>query len=349
MRVFATLPQEDLRSVGPAARAFEADGYDGLVCSENKHDPFMPLAVAATQTARVELHTGITIAFARSPMVVAIMGWDLAGGSGGRFTVGLGSQIKPHIERRFSVPWSAPAARMREYVQALRAIWRCWKTGDKLAYEGAHYRFTLMTPNFTPEPIAAPTPAITVAAVGPAMVAVAAEECDGIKLHSFATRAYLERTVMPRLAEGLAKAGRPRARFDVAGGGFLATGRDDEAVRQRFEWVRSRVAFYGSTQAYWPVLATHGLEDLGHALNRMTREGRWTEMAGLVSDDVVRLFAAVGRYDEIVPALAARYGGLVDTIQTGAGDSSAVGLPPDLIQDIRRLPQQYTPSPIGRG
>ncbi|HUA54152.1 MAG TPA: TIGR03617 family F420-dependent LLM class oxidoreductase [Candidatus Sulfotelmatobacter sp.] len=341
MRVFATLPQEDLRTVGPTARAFEAAGYDGLVCSENKHDPFMPLAVAGTQTERVELHTGITIAFARSPMVIACMGWDLAGATGGRFTVGLGSQIRAHNERRFSVPWSAPAPRMREYVQALRAIWRCWKTGEKLAYEGTHYRFTLMTPNFTPEPIDAPAPAITVAAVGPAMIAVAAEECDGIKLHSFATRAYLERAVMPKLAEGLAKVGRPRARFEVAGGGFLATGPDDAAVRQRFEWVRARVAFYGSTPAYWPVLEAHGLGDLGRALNQMTRQGRWAEMAGMVSDDVVHLFAAVGRYDEIVRALAARYGGLVDTIQTGAGDGSAIGLPTDLIQDIRRLPHAF--------
>jgi probable F420-dependent oxidoreductase len=342
MRVFATLPQENLRMVGPLARGFEAAGYDGLVCSENKHDPFMPLAVAGTQTERVELHTGITIAFARSPMVIACMGWDLAGGTGGRFTVGLGSQIRAHNERRFSVPWSAPAPRMREYVQALRAIWRCWKTGETLAYEGAHYRFTLMTPNFVPEPIDAPAPAITIAAVGPAMVAVAAEECDGIKLHSFATRAYLEQAVTPKLAEGLAKVGRPRQRFEVAGGGFLATGPDDATVRQRFEWVRARVAFYGSTPAYWPVLAVHGLEDLGRSLNQMTRQGRWTEMPGLVSDDVVHLFAAVGRYDEIVGALARRYDGLVDTIQTGAGDGSAIGLPPDLIQDIRRLPQTFT-------
>ena len=345
MRVFATLPQEDLRSAGALARGFEADGFDGLVCSENKHDPFMPLAVAATTTSTVELHTGITIAFARSPMVIATMGWDLAGGSQGRFVVGLGSQIKAHIERRFSVPWNAPAARMREYVQALRAIWRSWKTGEKLAYEGAHYRFTLMTPNFTPEPIAAPAPAITIAAVGPAMVAVAAEECDGIKLHSFATRAYLERVIMPGLAAGLAKAGRYRARFDVAGGGFLATGPDDAMVATRFEWVRSRVAFYGSTPAYWPVLAAHGLDDLGHELNQMTRQGRWTEMAARVSDDVVRLFAAVGRHDEIVAALAARYTGLVDTIQTGAGDGSAQGLPPDLIQDIKRLPQMFAGYP----
>ncbi len=341
MRVFATLPQEDLRAAGQLARAFEADGYDGLVCSENKHDPFMPLAVAATNTTRVELHTGITIAFARSPMVIATMGWDLAGGSQGRFTVGLGSQIKAHIERRFSMPWMAPAARMREYVQALRAIWRSWKTGEKLAYTGDHYRFTLMTPNFTPEPIAAPAPAITIAAVGPAMVAVAAEECDGIKLHSFATRAYIENTIMPQLGNGLAKAGRPRTRFEVAGGGFLATGPDDAAVAQRFEWVRARVAFYGSTPAYWPVLEAHGLGDLGRELNQMTREGKLTEMAARVSDDVVHLFAAVGRHDQIVAALAARYAGLVDTIQTGAGDGSAIGLPPDLVQDIKRLPQQF--------
>jgi probable F420-dependent oxidoreductase len=341
MRVFSTLPQEDLRRAGPTARALEAAGFDGLVCTENKHDPFMPLAVAGVATQRLELHTGITIAFARSPMVLAVMGWDLAGATGGRFAVGLGSQIRAHNERRFSVPWSAPAPRMREYVQALRAIWRCWKTGEPLAYEGQHYRFTLMTPNFTPEPIAAPAPAITVAAVGPAMVAVAAEEADGLRLHSFATRAYLEQTVLPRVTAGLAKAGRPRARFEISGGGFLATGPDDATVAQRFEWVRQRVAFYGSTPAYWPVLAAHGLEDLGRALNQLTRQGRWNDMAALVKDDVVQLFAAVGRHDQLAAAIQARFGGISDTIQASANPEAPADLPPDLVQDLKRLPNAF--------
>ena len=202
MRVFTTLPQQDLCKVAAAAREVEADGYDGVAAMENKHDPFLALAIASTATERIQLHTSVAIAFARSPMAVANVGWDLAGATGGRFVIGLGSQVRAHNERRFSVPWTPPAPRMREYVQALRAIWRCWKTGEKLNYEGRHYRFTLMTPGFTPEPIDAAPPAVTIAAVGPAMLKVAAEECDGVKLHGFCTRKYLEEAVMPRLADG---------------------------------------------------------------------------------------------------------------------------------------------------
>ncbi len=235
MRVFGTLPQDDLRQVGAAAHAIEAEGYDGVVAMENKHDPFLALAVAGTATARIELHTGVAIAFARTPMAVANVGWDLAGATGGRFVVGLGSQVRAHNERRFSVPWTPPAPRMREYVQVLRAIWWCWKTGEKPAFEGQHYRFTLMTPNFAPEPIDAPPPAIMIAAVGPVMLKVAAEECDGVKLHGFCTRKYLTDEIMPRIAAGLAKAGRGRTQYEISGGGFLATGPDDEAVARRFE------------------------------------------------------------------------------------------------------------------
>jgi probable F420-dependent oxidoreductase len=341
MRVFDTLPDQDLRTVGPAAAALEATGADGVVTQENRHDPFLPLVAAGLATDRLELHTGIAIAFARSPMSVANMAWDLAGSTGGRFVIGLGPQVRAHNERRFSVPWSPPAPRMREYVQALRAIFRCWKTGGKLAYEGEHYRFTLMTPNFVPEPIAAPAPPITIAAVGPVMLKVAAEECDGVKLHPFCSRKYHEEAVMPRLLEGLAKAGRPRERFEVAGGGFLATGKDDEAVAKMFEWVRQRVAFYASTPAYWPVLAVHGLEDLGRKLNEMTRQGRWSEMAKEVSDDVVDLFAMRGRHDRIAAVVEARLGGLGDTLYASSNSGMRADLPPDLVQDLRRIPAAF--------
>jgi probable F420-dependent oxidoreductase len=341
MRVFTTLPQEDLRNVGAAAKAIEADGYDGVASMENKHDPFLALAVAGTATERIELHTSVAIAFARSPMAVASVGWDLASATGGRFVVGLGSQVRAHNERRFSVPWTPPAPRMREYVQALRAIWHCWRTGERLSYEGEHYRFTLMTPNFTPEPIEAPAPPVTIAAVGPAMLKVAAEECDGVKLHGFCTRKYIEAAVMPRLAEGLAKARRKRENYEISGGGFLAMGPDDATVARMFEWVRERVAFYGSTQAYWPVLALHGLEDLGHKLNAMTRQGKWAEMAKEVPDDVVHLFAAVGRYDQIKKAIADRFGGLTDAINARANAALPGPLPPDLIHDIRRIPHAF--------
>jgi probable F420-dependent oxidoreductase len=339
MRGFATLPQEDLRRVGPAARAIEAEGYDGVVAMENKHDPFLALAVAGSATARIELHTGVAIAFARTPMAVANVGWDLAGSTGGRFVVGLGSQVRAHNERRFSVPWTPPAPRMREYVRVLRAIWRCWKDGERPAYEGRHYRFTLMTPNFAPEPIDAPPPAVMIAAVGPAMLKVAAEECDGVKLHGFCTRKYMTDEIVPRIETGLAKAGRTRSQYEISGGGFLATGPDDETVARRFEWVRQRVAFYGSTQAYYPVFAAHRLEDLGHKLNALTRQGKWNEMAKEVPDDVAHLFAAVGRHDRIVKAIDDRFGGLVDALtlrSDGAGE-----VPADLVQDIRRLPHAF--------
>jgi probable F420-dependent oxidoreductase len=341
MRVFTTLPQEDLRAVGRAAREIEAEGYDGVVSMENKHDPFLALAVAGVETSRIELHTGVAIAFARSPMAVAQVGWDLSGATGGRFVIGLGSQVRAHNERRFSVPWSPPAPRMREYVRALRAIWQCWKTGEKLDYQGEHYRFTLMTPNFTPEPIAAPPPAVMIAAVGPAMLRVAAEECDGVKLHGFCTRRYIEESVMPKLAQGFAQAGRRRADFEISGGGFLATGPDDETVARMFEWVRSRVAFYGSTPAYWPVFALHGLEDLGRKLHGLAREGRWREMAREVPDDVTHLFAAVGRYDEIAGAIERRFGGLVDAINLRANPELPGRFPGELIGDIRRLPHAF--------
>jgi probable F420-dependent oxidoreductase len=333
------VPQEDLRRVGPAARAIEAEGYDGIVSMENKHEPFLALAVAGAATERLELHTGVAIAFARTPMAVANVGWDLAGSTGGRFVLGLGSQVRAHNERRFSAPWTPPAPRMREYVRVLRAIWRCWKTGEKPGFEGAHYRFTLMTPNFAPEPIAAPPPPVMIAAVGPAMLKVAAEECDGVKLHGFCTRKYLTDEIMPRIAAGLAKSGRTRAQYEISGGGFLATGPDDEAVAKRFEWVRQRVAFYGSTPAYYPVLAAHGIEDLGHKLNAMVRQGRWAELAKEVPDDVAHLFAAVGRHDEIVEAIGQRFGGLVDALTLRADGAGEV--PPDLVQDIRRIPHAF--------
>jgi probable F420-dependent oxidoreductase len=343
MRVLTTVPQQDLRRVPEAAKAVEAQGYDGIITMENQHDPFLALAVAGAATERVELHTGVAISFARTPMAVAQVGWDLAGSTGGRFVIGLGSQVRAHNERRFSVPWTPPAPRMREYVQVMRAIWQCWKTGDKPAYEGEHYKFTLMTPNFTPEKIDAPPPAVMIAAVGPAMLKVAAEECDGVKLHGFCTRKYLTDAIMPRIEAGLAKSGRPRAAYEISGGGFLATGPDDASVAQRFEWVRQRVAFYGSTPAYYPVFAVHGLEDLGLKLNAMVRQGKWGELAKEVPDEVAHLFAAVGRHDQLVAAITERFGGLVDNLTLGRDGSGAI--PPDLVQDIRRIPHQYAGLP----
>jgi probable F420-dependent oxidoreductase len=338
VKVFTTFPQADLRQIPDAVRAIEADGYDGIVALENRHEPFMPLAVAAVNSERLQLATGVAIAFPRSPMVVANTGWDLQKASNGRFELGLGSQVKGHNERRFSVPWSAPAPRMQEYVQAVRAIWTSWQTGEPLNFEGDHYRFTLMTPNFTPEPLETPLPAITIAAVGPATLRVAGRVCDGVRLHAFCTREYIEAAVMPQLATGLQQAGRSRSDFSISGGGFVCTGPDDASVAEQVEWVRYRIGFYGSTRAYWPVLEQHDLLDIGQQLNHLSKNNGWDQMAALVSDDVVRLFAAVGRHDEIAAAIEDRFGGISDAVGASASPEIPGDLPPDVIQDIQRIP-----------
>src|SRR5262245_58585782 len=254
MRILTTLPQDDLDAVPDAVRAAEAAGYDGVVTSENRHDPFLALGIAAVNSARLALCTGIAIAFSRSPMPVANASWDLQAASRGRFVLGLGTQIRAHNENRFSVPWSAPAPRMREYVEALRAIWRCWEKGEKLAYRGQHYKFTLMTPTFTPESTGQPMVPITIAAVGPVMLRLAGELCDGVRLHGFCTRRYIDQVVLREVGTGMTRSGRAREHFEISGGGFVATGADEGAVAKMVEWVRYRVAFYASTPAYWPVL-----------------------------------------------------------------------------------------------
>ena len=341
MRILTTLPQNDLNAVPAATAEAEAAGFDGALTMENRHEPFLALAVAACASKRLELGTAVAIAFPRSPMVVANACWDLQNASRGRFVLGIGPQIRPHNEKRFSVSWSAPVPRLREYVQALRAIWRCWETGERLRFEGHHYTFTLMTPNFTPESTGQRMVPITIAAVGERSLRLAGEVADGVRLHGFCTRRYLEEVCMPRIAEGMARTGRKRGSFEVTGGGFIATGATDEEVAKAVEWVRYRVAFYGSTPGYWPVLDLHGLGDLGRKLNRMTKEGAWNRIAAEIEDDTLRLFAAVGRHDELAAAVEQRFGGAADAVYSSLSMDMRPVLPPDLIQDIRRLPTAF--------
>jgi probable F420-dependent oxidoreductase len=342
MRVLTTLPQADLRTTAAAARAAETAGYDGLLTMENKHDPFLAHAIAAVNTDRIELGTSVAIAFPRSPMVVANAGWDLQVASRGRFVMGIGPQIRPHNERRFSVPWSAPAPRLREYVQALRAIWTTWETGEKLDFRGKHYTFTLMPPYFMPPSFGQRMVPVTLAAVGEHSLRLAGEVADGVRLHGFCTRRYLEEQITPKLREGMARSGRIREHFEITGGGFVATGADEEATAKMFEVVRGRVAFYGSTPGYWGVLDLHGLGDMGRELNAMSKAGKWNDMAGIVPDDVVHLFAAVGTHREIAARIEERFGGLSDALNLRA-DSSGTGddLPSDLLQDIKRIPTAF--------
>ena len=341
MRIMTDLPMDDLNKVGPAARAIEAAGYDGAMTMEHASHPFLPLAIAAVETGRVELLTAVAIAFPRSPMVCAYAAWDLQVASNGRFVLGLGSQVRAHNERRFSVPWSAPAARMREYVESLRALWRAWRSGEMPDYQGEHYRFSLLTPPFTPSRNDRPMTPVTIAAVGPGMLRVAGSRCDGVRLHPFCTRKYFEEFCLPRLLEGLEENGITREQFEITGGGYIVTGRDEEAIRRGMDEVKLRLGYLGSTPNYWPVLEMHGYGELGRKLRLMAVQGKWGELAGEITDDLVHLFAAVGLHGEIKGAIEARFGNGVDTLYAGMLPTADRGLPPDLIQDIQTIPVAF--------
>ncbi len=341
MRVSMSLPTHDWAACGPAARQAEEDGFDSVQSSELKHDPFTPLAFAALATERVQLVTSVAIAFPRSPMVVANQAWDLHTHSKGRFVVGLGSQVKAHNERRFSTPWIAPAARLGEYVESLRAIFRCWEHGEKLRYAGKHYNFSLMTPEFSPPAQGLPLPPVAMAAVGPLMLKTAARAADSVRLHSFATREYLEQVVRPLLAEELAAAGKSFENFEVTGGGFVATGPDAATVREAAEKARYRVAFYGSTPAYRGVFDLHGVSDLGIKLTEMSKQGLWNRMAAEVPDDVLDLFVARATYDELPAAIEKRYGGIVDTVSVDFAPDASASLRRAVIEAIQRIPSPF--------
>lgn len=341
MRVIASIPQDNLRSFARGAKAMEDAGYDVLMTLENKNEPFLPLGVAAVATERIGLATGVAVAFSRSPMTVANIGWDLQTASGGRFVLGLGPQVKGHNERRFSVKWSAPVPRLREYIEALRAIWRSWETGEKLDYQGEHYQFTLMTPNFTPSTAHLPPVPITIAAVGTHMLRLAGETCDGVRLHPFLTDRYLREESLMQVEQALAKSGRRRENFEVTCGMFMCTGPDDAAVRRMLEWARYRISFYGATRTYWPVFEKHGLHDLGEKLHRMSVEGKWDQMPKEVSDDVVELFTVHGTHKDLAGAIEKRLGGLVDAIYANLKNDEAPDFPSDLIQDIQRIPTPF--------
>ena len=224
----------------------------------------------------------------------------------------------------------------------LRAIWRCWKYGEKLNYQGDHYNFSLMIPNFTPEGSGLPLPPVTLAAVGPAMLRVSAEVSDGVRLHPFCTPKYFQQTVTPALEKGFAISKKARQHFEISGGGFIATGPDEDTVHKMAEWVRYRVAFYGSTPAYWPVLEAHDQGDLGRKLNHMTKAGEWDKIAVEIDDDVLHLFAAVGTHENIAKQIESRFSGLADTVHASAHLDIRSDWPTDLIQDIAKIPATFT-------
>lgn len=318
MRVDGKLIPSTLEQIADAARSHERDGYRGLWSAESKHDPFLPLVVAGEHTTTLELGTSIAVAFARTPMTLAYTSWDLQNYTGGRFLLGLGSQVKPHIERRFSMPWSRPAARMREMVTAIHAIWDSWENGTRLAFEGDFYRHTLMTPFFSPGPSPHGRPKVVVAAVGEAMCEVAGEVCDGIFLHGFTTERYIREVTVPAVHRGMQKAGRAKDSVEVLGMPFIATGADDESLAKAIKGVRDQIAFYASTPAYHGVLEVHGWGDLGqqlHALSRTDDPGKWDTMGDLIDDEVLDAFAVVGAPGKIAKTITSRFDDVMNRIQ----------------------------------
>jgi probable F420-dependent oxidoreductase len=318
-----------------SAAALERQGYDGVMSAETSHDPFLPLLLAAQDTERVDLVTSIAVAFARNPMTLAQTSWDLQAASGGRFVLGLGSQIKPHITRRFSMPWSHPAPRMREMILAIRAIWAAWNDGTKLDFRGDFYTHTLMTPFFNPGPNPHGDARVFLAGVGGLMTEVAGEVADGFLCHGFTTRRYLDEVTLPALEKGRAKAGKTLDGFELSGPMFVVTGRDEAEMAAAATGVRGQIAFYGSTPAYRGVLELHGWGDLQDELNRMSKEGRWAEMGDLIDDEILHEFAVVAPLDEVAAGLRQRWGDVLQRLSFYAPYASAEGQWDQVVADLK--------------
>jgi probable F420-dependent oxidoreductase len=307
----------DLHKAGAAAKEAEAAGYSGVWTAETSHDPFFPLLLAAEHTETIELGTSIAVAFARNPMTLANIGWDLQAFSKGRFNLGLGSQIKPHITKRFSMEWSHPAPRMREMILAIRAIWDTWENGTPLNFRGDYYTHTLMTPFFTPDRADLAgfgVPKIFLAGVGELMTEVAGEVCDGFLCHGFTTERYLREVTIPALERGRAKAGKTMEGFEIVGPSFVVTGNTEEEMAAAAAGTRQQIAFYGSTPAYRGVLDIHGWGGLQDELNTLSKAGKWVEMGNLIDDEILNTFAVVGEPETVAPELHRRYGDVIERI-----------------------------------
>jgi len=302
----------DLKTSADYARKVEAMGYDCLWSSETQHDPYLPLAVAATSTSRIKLGTNIATVFSRSPMITAQIAWDLQRASSGRFTLGLGTQVKGHNERRFSVKWESPGPKMAEAIRALRAIWDCWQNGAKLDFKGRFYTFDVMTPFFNPGPIEHPRIPIFIAAVNPHMCGVAGELCDGMHVHPFNSPTYLREVVRPAVEAGLRKASRRAEDFTYATSTFVVLGDTEKERAEQARMVKQQIAFYGSTRTYEPVLAAHGWQDLTPKLHRKSIEGDWEGMADLISDEMLDTYAVTATHDTLHAKMRERYAGLLD-------------------------------------
>jgi probable F420-dependent oxidoreductase len=337
MQISITVPTQDPRVSGATFAELEVAGYDSGFSFESRHDPFLPLALASQTTRHLRLGTAVAIGFARNPMVLAEVGYDLQVMTEGRFLLGLGSQVRPHIVNRFGEPWSAPAARMAELVRAIRAIWATWDSGAELRFEGEHYRHTLMTPAFDPGPNPFGSPPVFIGGVGPKMVAVAGEVADGLIVHPFTTaRSFAERT-LPAIDIGLDRAGRPRGDVEVLWVLNVVTWSDEVGRRSALDSIKGQLAFYGSTPAYASTLEAHGHGELHRELNGLSKQGGWSEMAGRFPDELVHELAVVGPRDEIAGRIVERVGGLTDSIGLVNSRNPDPGHFADIVADLRRL------------
>ena len=314
MRFDATFTPPSLTRAGDIARAAEELGFAGLWSAETAHNPFLPLTLAAAATRRIQLGTAIAVAFPRSPMVTAQIAWDLAEQSAGRFILGLGTQVRAHIVRRFSADWGPPVPKLREYIGAMRAIWHSWQEGERLRYEGEHYRHTLMTPFFAPAPMPHADIPIYIAGVNHGLAALAGEACQGFHVHPFHTVPYLREVVLPGIAAGAARVGRSPSEVTLSCSCFVITGRDAAEIEANRERVREQIAFYASTPSYAVILRVHGLEDLAARLSQMVREGRWAELPAQIPDDFLAEVAVEAPPEELAGRLRARCAGLLDRV-----------------------------------
>ena len=336
VKVYTTAPLEDPRDARTAFRSLEEIGYDGAFSFEAKHDPFLPLVLAAEHTERLTLGTAIAIAFARNPMNLANLAYGVQAISGGRFLLGLGSQVRPHIEKRFSMTWSRPAARMREIVLAIQAIFDAWENSTPLRFEGELYRHTLMIPAFDPGPNPFGPPPIYTGGFGPRMTEVAGEVANGFLAHPFQTRQSLLANVLPALERGLAASGRGRGSLDVICATLVVTGDDEAGFERSVQAARKQLAFYGSTPAYRPTLDCHGWGDLHVELNRMSKQGRWDEMTELIEDEVLEAIAVVGPRSEIADKLCARLAGIADGVSLTHNRAPDPSHWADVVADLKR-------------
>lgn len=308
MKVDATFRTGDVTSTIADIRRLEELRLDGVFCAETAHDPFISAMLGVEHSSHAEVGTAIAVAFARNPMTVAMAAHDLQRYSGGRFILGLGSQIKPHIEKRFSMPWSHPAARMREFIAAMRAIWLAWNDGERLSFRGDFYQHTLMTPFFAPPPSEHGAPKVFLAAVGEHMSSVAGQVADGLFVHGFSTEPYLRTVTWPAVERGLGEEGRARDTFEMAGLVFVVTGRDEQSMLEADRLTRKQIAFYGSTPAYLPVLDHHGWGDVQRELNTLSKRGQWDAMGELITDEMLDAFAVRAAPGDIGRAVRDRYG-----------------------------------------